>query len=482
MSHSPVKLTKKAVPGEILRSPRRVDASEPAISPMRILIIDDEPNIRKTLRLALAASGMLVDEAANGQEALRLLERASFDLAFLDLRLGQESGLDLLERLALGAPRIAVVIVTAYASIDSAVDAMRRGAFDYLPKPFTPGQIRAVLERVGRHRSMQNRLTALEDRMRREFPEVALDVGDERVEQVLAQARKVAATEAIVLLRGESGTGKGVLAHAIHAWSERRTGPFVNISCPSLTADLLESVLFGHARGAFTGAVSDTEGKIAAAEGGTLFLDEIGDLPLPIQPKLLRFLQERKYERVGETRTRTSDVRLIAASNRDLDAAVAAGEFRDDLLFRLNVVELTLPPLRERSDRLALADHLLSFFALRLGKKMEGFTDEARQSILEYAWPGNLRELRNAIERAVIFAAPPLVDRGDLPIRVARPANPDTSGRDAAIEVGQPVTLLQLENEHIRLILERTSSREEAARILGVDPSTLYRKRRLLGL
>jgi NtrC-family two-component system response regulator AlgB len=449
---------------------------------MRILIVDDEPNILKTLRVALSASGMSVEEATSGPGALRLVERGSFDLAFIDLRLGQESGLDLLERLALAAPRLAVVIVTAYASIDSAVDAMRRGAFDYLPKPFTPGQIRAILERVCRHRSLQNRLTELEERIRREFPEVALDVGDERVEQVLAQARKVAATDAIVLLRGESGTGKGVLAHAIHAWSNRSSGPFVNISCPSLTADLLESVLFGHARGAFTGAISDTEGKIAAAEGGTLFLDEIGDMPLAIQPKLLRFLQERRYERVGETRTRSADVRLIAASNRDLDAAVAAGEFRDDLLFRLNVVELALPPLRQRSDRLALAEHLLSFFAVRLGKKMEGFTDEARQSLLEYDWPGNVRELRNAIERAVIFAAPPLVDRGDLPIRVARIASSTPSGPSSAIEVGQPVTLEQLETEHIRLILGRTASREEAARILGVDPSTLYRKRKLLGL
>jgi NtrC-family two-component system response regulator AlgB len=449
---------------------------------MRFLIVDDEPNIRKTLRLALESFGGSVEEAANASQALRLIERSSFDLAFVDLRLGQESGLELLDAFTSASPAVAVVIVTAYATIDSAVDAMRRGAFDYLPKPFTPGQIRAVLERIGRHRSMQNRLTELKEQVRLEFPEVALDAGDLAVRGVLDQARKVAATEAAVLLRGESGTGKGVLAHAIHAWSRRSGGPFVTISCPSLNADLLESVLFGHARGSFTGAISDTEGKVGAAEAGTLFLDEAGDLPLPLQPKLLRFLQERRYERVGETRTRTADVRLIAASNRDLDAAAAAGEFRQDLLFRLNVVELTMPPLRARSDLLSLAEHLLSFLAGQLGKKLEGFSEDARQALLHYPWPGNLRELRNAIERAAIFATKPLIDRGDLPGRVAERTGPEAPNFRTLVEVGQPVALERLETEHIRLILERAPSREDAARILGIDPSTLYRKRKQLGL
>jgi len=449
---------------------------------MRILIVDDEPNIRKTLRLALESFGCSVEDAANVSQALRLIERSSFDLAFVDLRLGQESGLGLLDAFASGLQRVAVVIVTAYASIDSAVDAMRRGAFDYLPKPFTPGQIRAVLERMGRHRSMQNRLTELEEQVRREFPEVALDAGDLGMRGILEQARKVAMTEAAVLLRGESGTGKGVLAHTIHAWSRRAGGPFVTISCPSLNADLLESVLFGHARGSFTGAISDTEGKVAAAEGGTLFLDEIGDLPLPLQPKLLRFLQERRYERVGETRTRAADVRLIAASNRDLDAAAAAGEFRQDLLFRLNVVELTPPPLRARSDLLSLAEHLLSFLAGNLGKRIDGFTEDARQALLQYTWPGNLRELRNAIERAVIFATRHLIDRADLPGRIANCFGSEPSIVTLPVEVGQPVPLDRLETEHIRRILERAPSREDAAKILGIDPSTLYRKRKQLGL
>ncbi len=234
------------------------------------------------------------------------------------------------------------------------------------------------------------------------------------------------------MIRGESGTGKGVLARAIHAWSGRASGPFVTVSCPSLNAELLESELFGHARGSFTGAVTDTEGKVEAAEGGSLFLDEIGDLPLLLQPKLLRFLQERRYERVGETRTRTSDVRLIAASNRDLEDAVSAGQFREDLLFRLNVVELALPPLRARSDRMQLAEHMLAFFANQLGKKLEGFSEEARVAVVQYSWPGNLRELRNAIERAVIFAAGPNLGLGDLPSRVAA-GGQGTSAEEACV-------------------------------------------------
>ncbi len=448
---------------------------------MRILIVDDELNIRKTLRVALESMRHAVEEAGGAADALKAIGRQRFDVALVDLRLGGESGLDLLDGILRRSPRTAVVIITAHGTIDTAVEAMRRGAFDYLPKPFTPAQVRAVLERGERFRNLQNRVDDLEGQLASEIPEISMDSDDRQVRAVLEQGRRVASTEAVVLIRGESGTGKGVFARAIHAWSRRSRAPFVTVSCPSLSAELLESALFGHARGAFTGAVTDTEGKVAAAEGGTLFLDEIGDLPIPLQPKLLRFLQERRYERVGEARPRSADVRLIAATNRDLDAAVAAGQFREDLLFRLNVVELTLPPLRERSDRLILAEHLLAFFARQMGKRIEGFTPEAREALFRYAWPGNLRELRNAMERAAIFSAGREVDTPDLPGRIlAGPSRP-TAGAVATIGVGEPVTLEELEAEHIRLILARTPSREDAARILGIDPSTLYRKRKQLG-
>jgi two-component system, NtrC family, response regulator AlgB len=449
---------------------------------MRILIVDDEANIRKSLRIALESMKNSVEEALDSRDASRRLERAAFDVAFVDLRLRDESGLDLLETLTKLSPRLAVVIITAYASIDSAVDAMRRGAFDYLPKPFTPAQIRAILERFERVRSLQSQIANLQEQVGTEVPEFSLESKDPQVRTVLEQGLQVATTDAVVLIRGESGTGKGVFARVLHAWSRRSLAPFVTVSCPSLSADLLESELFGHARGSFTGAVADTQGKVAAAEGGTLFLDEIGDLPLALQPKLLRFLQERRYERVGENRTKSADVRLIAATNRDLDAAVASGTFRDDLLFRLNVVEFTLPPLRVRADRIDLAAHLLTFFARQIGKKIEGLTPEAHQALLSYAWPGNLRELRNAIERAVIFAAGPRVALSDLPGRVATSAAASAGGPTASIEVGSPVSLEQLEAEHIRLLLERCPSREDAARVLGIDPSTLYRKRKQMGL
>jgi two-component system, NtrC family, response regulator AlgB len=448
---------------------------------MRILIVDDELNIRKTLRVALEAMRHAVEEAGGTAEALKAIERQRFDVALVDLRLGSDSGLDLLEEILRRAPRTAVVIITAHGTIDTAVEAMRRGAFDYLPKPFTPGQVRAVLERLDRLRKLQNRVDDLEAQLAGEIPEISMESDDPQVRTVLEQGRRVAGTEAVVLIRGESGTGKGVLARAIHAWSRRARASFVTVSCPSLSAELLESELFGHARGAFTGAVTETEGKVAAAEGGTLFLDEIGDLPLPLQPKLLRFLQERRYERVGEARSRSADVRLIAATSRDLDAAVAAGQFREDLLFRLNVVELALPPLRERSDRLVLAEHLLAFFVRQMGKRIEGLSDAAREALSSYSWPGNLRELRNAMERAAIFAAGRVLDVGDLPERITAPASRAAAGKPAAIAVGEPVTLEQLEAEHIRLILARTPSREDAARILGIDPSTLYRKRKQLG-
>jgi two-component system, NtrC family, response regulator AlgB len=445
---------------------------------MRVLIVDDEPNIRRTLRAALEAMGHAVQEAATGAEALRGVERQPCDAALVDLRLGGESGLDLLESLRAQWPRLAAVVITAHASIDTAVEAMRRGAFDYLPKPFTPAQVRAVLERVARVQRLRDRVDDLAERVRAEVPEAELDSPDPLLRRVLELARKVAPTEAVVLIRGENGTGKGVLARALHAWSPRADRPFVTVSCPSLSPDLLESELFGHARGAFTGAVRDAPGKVAAAEGGTLFLDEVGDLPPPLQPKLLRFLQERRYERVGEVTTRAADVRLLAATNRDLEAAVAAGTFREDLLYRLNVVELILPPLRQRSDVLPLAEHLLAFFARQTGRRLDGFTAEARAALARHAWPGNLRELRNAVERAAILAAGPEVGLADLPERISH----DPGGPAGPFEAGARLTLEQLEIEHIRRTLADSPSLDAAARTLGIDPSTLYRKRKQYGL
>ncbi|MGD0897550.1 MAG: sigma-54 dependent transcriptional regulator [Thermoguttaceae bacterium] len=445
---------------------------------MNILVIDDDASLRRTMRVSLEVLGHRPLEARSGDEALDLLGRRPFECALLDLRLAQEQGLDLLPRLLGLSPGLHVVVVTAYATIETAVEAMRRGAFDYLPKPFTSEQLRAVLDRIAELRRLQSRLEEMEEQIRSVVPEVDLRTNEPAMRDALDVAFKTAASEATILLRGESGTGKGVLARAIHARSPRAAGPFVTVACPSLSAELLESELFGHVQGAFTGAIRDTTGKAAAAEGGTLFLDEIGDLPLVLQPKLLRLLQERCYERVGETRTRTTNVRILAATNHNLEEEITAGRFREDLFYRLNVIEVTVPPLRRRpADILPLAEHLLAFFARQNGKAALEFSEPVREAMVRYGWPGNLRELRNAIERGVILAAGERIEPGHLPSQIV-----GGERAVAAPEGKAAMTLEQLEAEHIRRTLASTATIEDAAARLGIDPSTLYRKRKKYGI
>jgi NtrC-family two-component system response regulator AlgB len=443
---------------------------------MDILLVDDDAALRRSLRLALGSMGHAAEEAASGEQALALLRQRRFDLALLDLRLRRESGLDVLPGLLREAPGLPVVVMTAYASVDTAVEAMRHGAADYLPKPFTPDQLRVVLGRLREVQGLRQQVQDLQEQAGLAGPDGDLRTEVPTMRQALDLAFQVAPTEATVLIRGESGTGKGVLARAVHQRSRRAAGPFVVVHCPSLSAELLESELFGHVKGAFTGAVQDTTGKVAAAEGGTLFLDEVGDLPPSVQPKLLRLLQDRAYERVGEARPRAADVRVLAASNRDLAAEVAAGRFREDLYYRLNVIEVELPPLRRRrKDILPLAESLLRSFARQTGKPVTGFTPSARLALAAYLWPGNVRELRNAVERGVILTRGPEVDVAHLPLQLGRPA-------PARVEVGGAVSLDDLEAEHIRRVLGASSSLDEAARTLGIDPSTLYRKRRRFGI
>jgi two-component system, NtrC family, response regulator AlgB len=443
---------------------------------MNILVIDDDASLRRTVRMSLEVLGHQATEARDGTQALHLLGHRPFDTALLDLRLAQEQGLDLLPRLLSLAPGLHVVVMTAYATIETAVEAMRRGAFDYLPKPFTPDQLRIALERIGHMRRLQSHVADLEEQIRSVVPEVDLQTQEPTMREALDVAFATAATEATILIRGESGTGKGVLARAIHARSQRATGPFVTVHCPSLSAELLESEMFGHVMGAFTGAIRDTIGKVAAADGGTVFLDEIGDLPLALQPKLLRLLQERCYERVGETQTRASNVRMLAATNRDLENEIAAGRFREDLFYRLNVIEVTIPPLRQRrTDIFPLAEHLLHFFARQNNKHVTGFGETVCEAIGAYSWPGNVRELRNAVERAVILATDTVIMPGNLPAQIIR-------GDRALAATPESMTLDEVEAEHIRRIISTSDTIEEAATRLGIDPSTLYRKRKKYGI
>ena len=443
---------------------------------MRVLIVDDEPSIRRTTRVAVESAGHSAAEAPNAARALKAAEDEGFDAVFLDLKLGADDGLDVLGRLLKVQPAPAVILFTAYANIATAVEAMRRGAFDFIPKPFTPDQIRAVLAKVGKAHALELRVQALESDLASGAPPVDLESDDPAMQRALQIAFKAAETPANILILGPSGTGKSILARELHKRSARRDAAFVTVNCPSLSRELLESELFGHARGSFTGAVAETAGKVAAADGGTLFLDEIGELPLEIQPKLLRLLQEREYERVGEALPRRADVRVIAASNRDLAAEVKAGRFREDLFYRLNVIAVSLPGLRERpADLKRLADGARRYFATRAGKGHVGFSRAVADAFASYAWPGNLRELRNVIERAVILAPGETIELADLPEGFSSSAQP-------AVAVGARVTLDQLETEHVRRILASSRNLEEAARTLGIDPATLYRKRAKLGL
>jgi NtrC-family two-component system response regulator AlgB len=446
---------------------------------MDFLVVDDDKSFRDAACMLIEQEGHYAQPASSGVAGLSNLKEEDFDVVLLDVNLGEENGLDLLPSVLRSQDNLPVVMLTAQGSVDTAVEAMRRGAVDFLEKPFTREHFHRVLARIQRFAQMSQSIDRLEREVREtkmQNPELLLDFESGPMREVMGVIEKVAPTPASLLLLGESGTGKSMLARVVHQKSHLADKPLVTVSCPSLSRELLESELFGHVKGAFTGAVRDHWGKVKVAHGGTLFLDEIGDLPIEIQPKLLRLLQEREYERLGENVTRQAQLRVIAATNRDLKKLVAEGKFREDLYFRLNVIAVEMPPLRSRTGDLErFVGHYLRYFTQQCGRTVRSFSPMAFQRIREHSWPWNLRELRNAIERAVILArSEKEIGVEDLPLEAK-------SGEDLGAPLPQPgelVTLEKLAEAHIRKVLERTPTVAEAARVLGIDQATVYRKRK----
>jgi len=443
--------------------------------PKNILVVDDDAMMRSFFAAVLREEGHSVEEAGGGKQGIDALGRSDFDLVLTDLRMPDLSGLEFLREGRKVRPGAHWVIVTAYGSIGSAVEAMRAGASDYLTKPLRdPEELRHVVRRVLREAESEARISLLSEEIGRRFPPHETLFLGEGMREVRRLVHEVAPTTATVLVTGHSGTGKELVARVIHDLSPRKERPFVPVHCAALPETLLESELFGHERGAFTGAVATRKGRFELADGGTIFLDEIGDLSAGIQVKLLRVLQERTFERVGGTRTVTVDVRVVAATNRELKAEVAAGRFREDLYYRLNVFPVALPPLASRADAIVpLAVHFAAKFAAAFGKEVPGLTPAARAALTGYRWPGNVRELQNVIERAVILA------KGEIDVRLL---NLEADDPREPAPAGEGV-LQASEREAIRKVLAETGgNRKQAARILGISVRTLQYRIKEYGL
>jgi DNA-binding NtrC family response regulator len=438
---------------------------------MNILIVDDEPSIREACAEVARQAGMKAISVASAEEAIEVLENTAVDILLTDLMLQQTSGLDLLKRVHDTNPTLPVIVLTQYGTIDSAVTATRLGAVDYVTKPFRIEELRSRLERAARAVDLQQENQLLREQLRTRPGFGGLIGVSERMQRVYKVIQKVSQHEYPVLLLGESGTGKELVAKSVHFSGPRKNRPFVPVDCSSLVPTLIESELFGYVKGAFTGALHGKQGLLEAANGGTLFLDEIGDMPVDLQAKLLRALQEREVKPVGATERRHIDVRIIAATNRDLDLAIKNGTFRQDLYFRLNVVQIKLPPLRERkSDIPLLVISFLEKFSQSQQTSRE-ISEEAMRQLIAYDWPGNVRELENAIERSVALGSGPILHVADLPTNLQYPTT------ERLPEKNELVPLDELERRAIlRTLRETAGDKLAAARILGIGKTTLYRK------
>jgi two-component system, NtrC family, response regulator AtoC len=442
-----------------------------------ILVLDDDSDIREVLADRLESLGYRVVTAANGAQGLEAFERENPQLSLVDIEMPGINGLEVLQEIRRKQHDAMVVMITAYGTIERAVEAMRHGAYDFIPKPFESDHVALVVKKAFERTNLRTEVKVLAEELD-ERHRMVLGTSV-KINQVIAWAQKAAASKSTVLLLGESGTGKEIFARAIHRWSDRRDKPFVAINCVGLSKELLESELFGHERGAFTGALQLKQGKMELAHGGTVFLDEVGDISTELQTKLLRFLQEREFDRVGGTKPISVDVRIIAATNRDLNDAVQKGRFRQDLFYRLNVVAISLPPLRERKEDIgALAGYFLKRFAGETKKDFLEITKDAYQKLIAYDWPGNVRELANAIERAVVLGQGPRLTAADLPIE-----NASTAPTLGQLTTSYHEAVDDYRRELIAKALAQTQgSKLAAAKILGLQRTYLSRLIKTLGV
>ena len=459
---------------------------------IRVLIADDEKNLTRVLSKELGRRGHQVAVAESGAQAVERLRQEPADVLLLDINMPGMDGIEVLRRLQESADRPEVIMMTAYATVPTAIEAMKLGAYDYLTKPTKIEKLDLLIRKAAEKRDLARQNETLKRQLDRERGGSALITQSPKLQEVLRIIGRAAPTDSTVLILGESGTGKELAAHAVHTQSRRRDGPFVPLHCAALPRETLESELFGHEKGAFTGAHAAKKGLYEEADGGTLFLDEVGEVPPEMQVKLLRVLESGAFYHLGSTKPRAADVRIVAATNRDLAREVREGRFREDLYYRLNTIVVTLPPLRERpEDILLLARHFLKAYS-NLGSKT--LSTRAEACLQRYAWPGNVRELQHAIQRSLILAQGDVIEPEDLPMDVQAeassgpvPASTGTQeaspGSPAPSAPGTPISLEELERKHILAVLERVNGhRGKAAAILGIDPMTLYRKLQAYGL
>ena len=438
-----------------------------------VLIVDDDALVRSYLAMILREEGHVVVEAPNGKEALAKFLNAEFDLVITDLKMPGMSGLELMQECKKSKPEIHWIIITAYGSIGSAVEAIKAGASDYLTKPFkNPEELRHVIRRVLKEAEAERTISLLSEELGKQFPPMEMIFLGEKMTKVYEMVQEVAPTTATVLIGGTSGTGKELIARVVHMMSPRKNRPFVAVHCAALVENLLESELFGHEKGAFTGAFNRRQGRFEIADGGTIFLDEVSEIPPSVQVKLLRVLQERQFERVGGSQTISVDVRVISATNKDLKAQVSDGNFREDLFYRLNVFPILLPPLVERREAIIpLAEYFAVKYSASLGKKVSGLSSEAKSLLLEYSWPGNIRELQNIIERAVILSKG-FVDARH--INIERQEDIDSTN-DGLLKLTEKETIQ-------RVLSEVGGNRKKAAQILGISLRTLQYRIKEFGI